>query len=658
MKHTTETVLTMDHIVNATLLRPSPTNPRRSSKPASLQELVDSIKQDGVLIPLLVRPTPGREPGTFAGTFDIADGHRRYEAAVKAGVAEIPIRARVMTDQEYAEIQIIANLQREDVHPLDEARGFSALLTAAESKWNTITGLVAVVAKRTGKEESYIARRLQLLALIPEATELFEENILTIDHALLLCRLPAQDQVDALHWTLAPGHTRNDKLEEAIAGARREVQEKQEPGYHDYWEPQSAKELKAHIENSMKLDLKRAPWDLEDVDLVPEAGACTTCPKQTGANSALFSDLAIAGATCTDGACYKQKQQAFVQLRIQEEQARSDKGFEPGPKVLKISYKPSMAAPRWEKDQRDKKPKLDQVFKIGQWEEAKKGSCMFVTPAVTVDSQNERRYAGEATGGKPGVRKLVCVEPKCAVHKKPYLKTRKGPGDGHGEDPWVRQRREQNAREARERPLAAKLVGLMLEEVHGVGPREIDLMLVSAFDGDIETYQNGAAGRKIREILELKPGAGDDQVKKKMIEMGSDTPLYGKVFALMAIGHHLEPNLHTPQNLTREREWLLKACKLFKVANPAAIIADHDAQMKAEASAAKKASTNKTVLPTNQAKKGACRHCGCTMTTPCSPPCAWADETETLCDAPACLKKAAAEKKQLKTKASKTAAGK
>ena len=558
--------------VDISLLRQSQTNPRRTANPEGLVELVNSIRQDGILVPLLVRPMLGPD------LFEIVDGHRRYEAALKAEVPTVPVRARMMTDQEVAEIQVIANLQREDVHPLDEASGFATLLenVANRGMGESQTGLVANVARRTGKEESYIARRLQLLTLIPEAKAMFQENILTIDHALLLCRLPAEDQAPALHWTLNRNYTRKDKLADAVHNARKEQDRRpgdQARGYRNYWEPQSAKELKAHIENSLKLELKRAPWKLDDALLLPEAGACTECPKQTAANQALFSDLSVSGATCTDSTCFRAKQTAFVQLRIQEEQ-------EKGPlKTLRISYKASTATPRWVKDEVDKIPNPDQVFKAGQWVEAKKGSCAIILPAITVDYQEERHYAGEPMGGKPGVRKLVCIEPACKVHRKAYVKVKgRAGGSDHGEQEWQKRQREQKEREAREKPLRAKLTELILAKVTGVGPREIHFMIARAVDGNFNFY--GPARDRVLELLQLKPSKmwKDDQVHAAIAKLDAGSIVLGHVMVLIGIDDELEPHLYSPEGLQSSRKRMIAFCQHFGVTNAAKVIADYDAQ--------------------------------------------------------------------------------
>ena len=140
-------------IINATeyrnlplaLLTESKTNPRRTFENDSLKELAESIRTQGVLSPLLVRPLT--EQG-----FEIVFGARRYRAARMAEVATVPVRIKQLTDAEALEAQLIENLQRRDVHPLEEAQGFRALLNLEEPKYS-----IEQLAAKTGKSPVYVA---------------------------------------------------------------------------------------------------------------------------------------------------------------------------------------------------------------------------------------------------------------------------------------------------------------------------------------------------------------------------------------------------------------------------------------------------------------------------------------------------------------------
>jgi ParB family transcriptional regulator, chromosome partitioning protein len=128
------------------LLTESKTNPRRTFEDDSLKELAESIRTQGILSPLLVRPTT--EQG-----FEIVFGARRYRAAQMAEAATVPVRIKNLTDAEALEAQLIENLQRRDVHPMEEANGFRALLNLEEQKYS-----VEQIAARTGKSPAYVAQ--------------------------------------------------------------------------------------------------------------------------------------------------------------------------------------------------------------------------------------------------------------------------------------------------------------------------------------------------------------------------------------------------------------------------------------------------------------------------------------------------------------------
>jgi len=130
------------------VLTESKTNPRRIFEDAALKELAASIRSQGVLSPLLVRPLNER-------SFEIVAGARRYRAAQMAESETIPVRIVNLTDAEALEAQLIENLQRRDVHPLEEAQGFRALLNLEEPKYS-----IEQIAAKTGKSSVYCAQRL------------------------------------------------------------------------------------------------------------------------------------------------------------------------------------------------------------------------------------------------------------------------------------------------------------------------------------------------------------------------------------------------------------------------------------------------------------------------------------------------------------------
>jgi len=161
-------------------IRESKTNPRRFFDEAKLAELADNIRQHGVLQPILLRPLPNGE----AGTYELVAGARRYRASKLAKRESIPATVRELTDAQALELQVIENVQRVDVHPLDEAQGYGALI---ELQPDTYT--VESIASRVGRSPAYVSGRLRLIQLITEAKQAFYEDKLTVAHAFEIARL-------------------------------------------------------------------------------------------------------------------------------------------------------------------------------------------------------------------------------------------------------------------------------------------------------------------------------------------------------------------------------------------------------------------------------------------------------------------------------------
>ena len=164
-------------------LRESPLNPRKHFDVEKLKELTASILANGIHTPLLVRPVNAH--------FEIGAGHRRYRAARAAGVDVVPALVRPMTDEQFLELLNFENLEREDIHPLEEADGYRILMQKAGHS-------VESIAARVGKSVKYVYDRVKLLALTPEVRKLFLENRITAGHAILLARLSPKDQARAI----------------------------------------------------------------------------------------------------------------------------------------------------------------------------------------------------------------------------------------------------------------------------------------------------------------------------------------------------------------------------------------------------------------------------------------------------------------------------
>ena len=156
---------------------PNREQPRKTFDETSLAELAESIKQHGVLQPLLVRPLA-------AGGYQLVAGERRWRACRMAGLTQVPVVIKDLTDTETMEIAIIENLQREDLNPIEEAKGYRAL--------QDVYGMTQDdVAQSVGKSRPAVANATRLLALSEPVLKLVEDGTLSAGHARAL--LPLSD---------------------------------------------------------------------------------------------------------------------------------------------------------------------------------------------------------------------------------------------------------------------------------------------------------------------------------------------------------------------------------------------------------------------------------------------------------------------------------
>jgi ParB family transcriptional regulator, chromosome partitioning protein len=328
-----------------------------------LKELAESIRVQGVLSPLLVRPI--NEQG-----FEIVAGSRRYRAAQMAEAATVPVRIVNLTDAESLEAQLVENLIRSDVHPMEEANGFRALLNLEEPKYS-----IEQIAARTGKNPSFVAARLRLTELVPAAVEAFYREEIGVGHALLLAKLQPAQQEQALancfreDWGGGGGKTKRILL----------------PVRH----------LQHWIEHNVLLLLKQAPFNKRDAQLVPAAGSCVDCPKRTGNNKLLFAEWAENESQCTDPNCYAAKVEGHVQKQVaaKPELIQISTAYGQQQEGSKIVTRSKYVEIRSEKPDTPEKAK---------WPEFK--TCKDTTEAIVADGLDK----GE-------VRK-VCTQPDCPVH--------------------------------------------------------------------------------------------------------------------------------------------------------------------------------------------------------------------------------------------------
>ncbi|MGC1304510.1 MAG: ParB/RepB/Spo0J family partition protein [Caulobacteraceae bacterium] len=160
------------------LLRRNPDQPRRMFSEPELEELAASIRERGVLQPILVRPAPGAP-----GEYQIVAGERRWRAAQRANLHTVPVIVRTFDDAEVAEIGVIENIQRADLNALEEAQGYRLLM-------DRFGRTQEAIAKTVGKSRSHIANMLRLLNLPGPVRELVEAGRLSAGHARAIAASP------------------------------------------------------------------------------------------------------------------------------------------------------------------------------------------------------------------------------------------------------------------------------------------------------------------------------------------------------------------------------------------------------------------------------------------------------------------------------------
>lgn len=169
--------------IETALVYPDNNQHRKIFNSETLEELAESIKLHGIIQPLTVRKT---EKG-----YKIIAGERRYRAAILANLEKIPVIVKDIDDKEAAEIALIENLQREDLNPIDEARGYETLI-------NTFNITQEEAAYRVGKSRSAVTNSLRLLKLTPLCIDAISSGKITAGHARAILSLKSQTDMDTL----------------------------------------------------------------------------------------------------------------------------------------------------------------------------------------------------------------------------------------------------------------------------------------------------------------------------------------------------------------------------------------------------------------------------------------------------------------------------
>ena len=158
-------------------LKPNPRNPRKAFAAADLDDLTASVREKGVVQPILVRPVEGE-----ADSYEIVAGERRWRAAQKAGLHDVPVVVRDLSDKEALELAIVENVQRQDLNALEEAVGYQQLIDGYGYSQNELAEVI-------GKSRPHIANTLRLLKLPDEVQGYLRDGKLTAGHARALVTL-------------------------------------------------------------------------------------------------------------------------------------------------------------------------------------------------------------------------------------------------------------------------------------------------------------------------------------------------------------------------------------------------------------------------------------------------------------------------------------
>jgi ParB family transcriptional regulator, chromosome partitioning protein len=168
------------HQVNLVSIVPSPLQPRKDFGSEALQELIDSIRQHGIIQPLIVRQLNG-------GAHELIAGERRWRAAQEVGLTAVPVIIRKATDLEVLELSLIENLQRADLNPIEEAQGYARLAGEFGMRQEDI-------ALKVGRSRAAVANALRLLDLHPQVQIWITQDLLSVGHAKVLLALKIAEE--------------------------------------------------------------------------------------------------------------------------------------------------------------------------------------------------------------------------------------------------------------------------------------------------------------------------------------------------------------------------------------------------------------------------------------------------------------------------------
>lgn len=290
--------------VKAELVLMSPTNPRQTFSDSSIEELAASIVKHGLLHPIVVRPISvgkasehnylqknGVESSDLhiihmangaSGFYEVAAGERRFRAMKYLAKTEIPVTVMELTDEEFMEVQFIENIERKDVHPLEEAKAFKYLMLVRQDKDKKYS--MKNLADDLGRSPKFISKRLKLNDLGDKAKDYLLKGYMNISQALELVGLPEEEQNEVLHYCSDTYEDQEGKKTVTVS---------------------SSSAIRSRVKDSL-MKLEDALFDPKDANLT-EAPACSSCEFNTSCQKLLFSDMDPEGGKCTNKKCFDEK---------------------------------------------------------------------------------------------------------------------------------------------------------------------------------------------------------------------------------------------------------------------------------------------------------------------------------------------------------------
>lgn len=233
-------------------VEPNKDQPREKFDEQALSELSDSIREHGVLQPIVVRAIPG-------GSYQIIAGERRWRACRQAGITEIPAVIIEAEDSKVMEIALIENLQRQDLSILEEAQGYKTLMENYKMTQEQ-------VAKRVGKSRPVVANAMRLLSLPPRVLDELAQGEISAGHARVLAGIEDEDRIDALlSRVITEGLTvrQLEKLSKEESAKAPKPEKKEESAWGDSWYKEVELSLRDTLGRKVKVSKKGKTGTLE-----------------------------------------------------------------------------------------------------------------------------------------------------------------------------------------------------------------------------------------------------------------------------------------------------------------------------------------------------------------------------------------------------------